>query len=84
MVKWQAFLSKKYLLGLMIALLIETVAWLTLVFFVSPDRDKEGKPRTHIDRTEWIALATSITTGVLSWLQMVVMFSAGDDARKIS
>lgn len=79
MVRWEAFLSTKYLTGLGIALVIEIVAWLTMVFIVAPERDKEGKPRSHIDTTEWIALITSITTGVLTWLQMVVMFSASDD-----
>ncbi len=84
MISWNAFLSGKYLLGLLIALTIEVVAWLTLVFLVAPERDLQGRPRSHIDRTEWIALGTSIATGLLSWLQMVIMFSAGDDAMHLT
>ncbi len=84
MISWDAFLSGKYILGLILALTIEIIAWMTLVFLVAPERDSEGRPRTYIDRTEWLALATSLTTGILSWLQMVVMFSAGDDAKTFS
>lgn len=72
------FFKKKYLIGLLIALTIETLAWGSLVFVVSR-RDKSDEQRgkgMQIGKLEWIALLASLTSGLLGWLQGLVCYGA--------
>ena len=67
-------ISRNQMWGLVIAVAIEILGWLVLVLIISPNKQgAEEESRFKIDAYEWVALGVALTTGILAWVQLLVV-----------
>ncbi len=64
-------ITKVHLISFLLALVIEFLGWLVLILAVKP----RGFKLKEIRESEWAALGFAVMTGILAWINSVIIAS---------